>query len=874
MEEQPRIGLPPALEQGALAHGSAMGRRFGWLYHACGLGIVLRFLRFEEHSAERIRQAAERGPVVYTLYQRSLLDLLALNKALNARRLPLAAFANGVRTSLWMPLPLFGLLRSLRASLAPLGPAEDPLRSGWLGALLASGANAALFMLGGSTLRDRLARRAPADVAGALIAAQRACGRPIQVVPVVVLWSRTPLTARSEVERSVLGSGELPGPVGRLLAAIVRRSAAIVQAGEPVDLSRFLERYAAEPPARQARVLRVALRRHLYREQSVVRGPKQRSLRWMRRLVLSSSAVREAVEHETRASGLPPERVERKAARAFDKIAARMSYRWVSVASLATRLLWNRIYSGIDVREADMDRIRQAQRRGCLVLLPCHRSHLDYLLVSSILYQHDLALPHIAAGINLSFWPAGPIFRRLGAFFVKRSFQGDRVFPAVFAQYVHQLVRDGHPIEYFIEGGRSRTGKLLAPKLGLLGMTVDALASVGREDFDVTLLPVNISYEQLAEEGAYARELAGEKKKSEGIGDVVRARKVLWHRYGRVYLRAGEPIGLRRALAELPQPWGELDRERRGEWLQHLGERVLHRINQEALVLPTGLVALALMAHDRRGIRRDVLQARVERFRRFLERAGARPSASMAWPGWATEEALARFAQGNKLGVFEDEDGPVYRLAEPARVTLEYYKNSLLHFFVPAALLALVLRRTVREHGVPRAGLAAGGVAVDAILAERDFRTLAWMFRYEFVFDPETDVSRLFALGVEQATAHGALSGAGADLRVVDAALLDELAGLLASFVESYWLTLRAVHGIARRGKAPKDLVAAIRRVGQGAYAVEEIRRAEALSAVNLQNAIKAFREEGLVQGNGDGALAVEEGSYRETLAWLRGLLE
>ena len=873
MDSNPHPMLPSGLSQGLVGHSSGMGHRFGWLYHLLGLDLILRNLRFEEHSAEHIRQAAERGPVVYALYQRSLLDYLALNKVLNSRRLPLAAWANGVRTSLWLPLPFWGLLRSLAALLKPLGPAEDPLRSGWLGTLLASGANATLFMLGIRSFRDVLARRPAADVAEALIAAQRDCERPIQVVPVVVLWSRQPLAAHSEVERSILGSGDLPTGFGRLWSAIARRGAAIVQAGEPMDLPRLLERYREEPPARQARILRVALRRYLYREQAVVRGPRQRSLRWMRRLVLSSSPVREAMALEQQATGQAQARIQKRAERAFDKIAARMSYRWVSVANVVTRLLWNRIYSGVDVREQDMDRIRQAQRRGCLVLLPCHRSHLDYLLVSSILYQHDLALPHIAAGINLSFWPAGPIFRHLGAFFVKRSFKGDRVFPAVFAQYVHQLVRDGHPLEFFIEGGRSRTGKLLAPKLGLLGMVVDALATVGRDDFDVTLLPVNISYEQLAEENAYARELAGEKKKSESLGDVVRARRVLMRRYGRVYLRAGEPLSLRQALGSLPQPWAGLDRERRGEWLQHVGERILHRINQEALVLPTGLVALALMAHDRRGIRRDVLQARVERFRAFLERAGARPSASMAWPSWATEEALARFVSGKKVGVFEDEDGPVYQLAESSRVTLEYYKNSLLHFFVPAALLALALRRAVREHGVPRAGLAPGGVCVDLVVAERDFLTLAWMLRHEFVFDPEIDLASLFSRGLEQAAGHGAVRRDGDALKVVDATLLDELANLLASFVESYWLTLKALHGLARHGPLPKDLVEAVRTKGQGAYAVEEIRRAESLSSANLQNAITAFREEGIFRPEGDG-LVFDEDGYRATLALLRGLMD
>lgn len=872
MDGERKAPIAGTIERGIDRYASFMGRRFGWVFHLLGLSVMLRKLRFEEHSAERIRRATERGPVVYALYHRSLLDVLALNKALNARRLPLASYSNGVRTPLWMPIPVYW--RSVLTRLATWSEPYDPVGSGFFGRLLASGHHAVIFMLGRKPL-DRLLRRPDPDYSTALLEAQRQSETPIQVVPVVVLWSRRPMAARTEVERSLLGAEDQPGHFSRLWAALARGGSIIVQAGEPLDLARFDDQYAHEPPARRARMLRVLLRRYLYREQSIVRGPRTRSHRWMRRLVLSSGAVRKAVEHEVSATGSSPERVRRRVERTFDKIAARMTHRWVQLASIATRLLWNRIYSGIDLREGDMDRIRAAQRRGGLVLIPCHRSHLDYLLVSSIMYQHDLALPYIAAGINLSFFPAGPIFRRLGAFFVKRSFKGDRIYPAVFTQYLKQLVREGFPIEFFIEGGRSRTGKLLPPKLGLLSMIVDTMSQIRRENFDITLLPINICYEQLAEERAYARELSGEKKKSESMGDVLRAGKVLRHRYGRVYVRVGEPLSLCESLTRLDKPWDELDRGRRGEWLQHVGERVLHRINEEAVVLPTSLVALAMLAHHRRGIRRSALEARVERFRSFLERAGAKMSASMAWPGWATEQALERFLEGKKIASFEDEEGPVYQLAEQSRVTLEYYKNSLLHFFVPASLLALSFRPALREHGIPASGVPQGGIPVELAPAVRRFHGLAWMFRYEFVFDPEASAGALVDQGLEQLVAHGALARDGERLRLVDAERLQELAELLLSYVESYWVTLHAAHGLADRKLPAKELVDAIGTVGRGVFAVEEIRRAEALSAVNLRNAVRAFKEEGIFRPRPDGkGLAFDEPRYLRSKRFLRELMD
>ncbi len=872
MDGEAKALTPSVIERGIERYASSMGRRFGWIFHLLGFDLLLRSLRFEEHSAERIRQAADRGPVVYAFYHRSVLDLLALNKALNARRLPLASWANGVRTPLWMPIPTFW--RSVLTRLQAWTEPYDPVGTGFLARLLASGRNAAIFMLGRKPL-DRLLRRPNPDLSEALLDAQRHCDRPIQVVPVVVVWSRRPVTARREVTRTLLGAEGQPGHISRLWAALARGSSIIVQAGEPVDLGRFSAQYADEPQKRRARILRVALRRYLYREQSIVQGPKARSHGWMRRLVLSSSMVREAVAAEMAETGQSEARVRRRVERTFDKIAARMTHRWVQAAALGTRLLWNRIYSGVDVRDSDMDKIRQAQRRGGLVLLPCHRSHLDYLLVSSIMYQNDLALPHIAAGINLSFWPAGPIFRHLGAFFVKRSFRGDRIFPAVFAQYLKQLLREGHPIEFFMEGGRSRTGKLLPPRLGMLNMTVDAMTAIQRPDFDLTLLPINISYEQLAEENVYARELAGEKKKSESLGDVIRARRVLKHRYGRVYLRAGEPLMLRDALSQLDKPWDELDREHKGEWLRYVGERILHRINAEALVLPSALVALALLAHHRRGVRRAVVFERCKRLLAFLERSGAKLSASMAWPGHAVEQALEGFVAGRKLECFEDEEGPVYRLADQSRVTLEYYKNSLIHYFVATSILALVLRRQVRERGIPRGDRAGAGIPVDLAAAEAPFRTLAWILRYEFVLDPDTTVANLLAEAIDRMRAYGAFEGDRDEARVVDVVRLDELANLLANFVESYWLTLHAAHGLADRKLGPKELVSEIHKVGRGIYAVEEIRRAEALSAVNIGNAIKAFQEEGIFRPRGEsGGLDFEEAGYLQTKQFLRDLVD
>ncbi|MFN7147083.1 MAG: 1-acyl-sn-glycerol-3-phosphate acyltransferase, partial [Myxococcota bacterium] len=434
------------------------------------------------------------------------------------------------------------------------------------------------------------------------------------------------------------------------------------------------------------KMLRLALRRWLYRESRVVRGPRSRPYGWVRRQVLESRQIGELVRRENAATGKAPEQLRAEVAKTYDKIAARFSFPTIRVLAAVCRLIWNRIYSGIDVRPQDMDRIREALRTGTPVLVPCHRSHLDYLLLSSLLYEHDVVIPHIVAGDNLSFWPLGAIFRRSGAFFIRRSFTGDRVFPVVFARYLQELVHMEVPVEFFIEGGRSRTGKLLPPKVGVLGMVLDGAAEATRADRDVTFLPIYIGYEQIAEETAYARELSGARKEKESVQQVVKATGVLKNRYGKVYLRVGEPLTAREIFAG--EDWRALSKDRRHEILMSAGERILHRINAEAVALPTAIVALAVLAHPRRGLRHAELRARVERVRTFLRSAGVAEGGGMDHVDGILEEALSRFAKNRMVTALEEEHGRVSSIVPERRMTLEYYKNTVLHAFAPAAFYA------------------------------------------------------------------------------------------------------------------------------------------------------------------------------------------
>ncbi len=852
----------PRVPRGDLAHTaeglyrSAMRRRFGLLYWLSIVWVVTRGLRLEEHSAEQIRRAADQGPLVYVLHARSKLDWLALNHVLNRRRLPLARFTNGIRSA-WMAPLADAITLSLRAlrRLLTGGRAPDPIASGWLSDAVAHGMPSALFLL------DDHGEALAEDPMAALVQAQERCDRPIQLVPVVVVWRRNWPRARTEVGRLLLGRQDRPTPLQKLLAVSTRHRDAFVQAGDPVDLSELLSRFPDASLERRARVARMLLRRYLYRESQLVRGPRVRSHRWTRRLVLRSPEVSRLVQSEAAASKRSPQQVEQQVERVFDHIAARFSWPFVRASRLLTRLVWNRIYSGVDMRDIDVERIRSAYRQGTPVLMPCHKSHLDYLLISSQLFERDVMIPHVVAGENLSFFPLGPVLRRVGAVFIKRSFHGDRVFPVVFRSYLRQLIRDEFPVEFFVEGGRSRTGKLLRPRLGVLSMVIEAAAE-GRTDREVSLLPIAISYEQIAEEGAYARELAGDQKRAESVGELARASKALGKRYGRVFMRVAEPLEVHDLLSKLDRPWAELDRDLRTEELNRIADRVMARISRSMVVLPTGIVAMALLAQSRRGIRVAELSARVRRFYDLLLLLGAEPAGSAGRGQWVVDQAVARFTRNKQLRRLADEEGDILQVVPEQRITLEYYKNGLIDFVMGPSLLAAAVRgaispeqRTAGEHTAP----------ADRVFDL--FRLQVYLLRYELTLDPDASLQDMWTGARDAATRHGALApiAEGADpatapLEVRDPALLVELAELTRNFLESYQLVLRAARVLRSRDIRSRDLPARIQSVGAGLLAVDELRRPEALSLGNLANAVRAFREEGVLQiKSGGGGLQFDE---------------
>ncbi|HEY4583547.1 MAG TPA: glycerol-3-phosphate 1-O-acyltransferase PlsB, partial [Lysobacter sp.] len=359
--------------------------------------------------------------------------------------------------------------------------------------------------------------------------------------------------------------------------------------------------------------------------------------------------------------------------------------------------VWNRIYRGVLVHH--LDRVKEDAPGHEVIYVPCHRSHMDYLLISYLLYTRGIVPPHIAAGVNLNLPVVGTLLRKGGAFFLRRSIRGSALYSAVFSEYLAQLVAGGYSIEYFIEGGRSRTGRLLQPKGGMIAMTLRAYLRAPTRP--VLFQPVYIGYEKLMEGRSYLDELSGKPKEKESIWQLLMGiPKVLSSNYGQVVVNFGEPIRLADVLAEQAPDWDgrPLPEDEKPSWMattvDTLAERIQVNINRAADVNPINLLALAMLSTPKHAMSEADLLEQIALSKKLL--AQLPYSDRVTVTPHAPEEIIAH---GEEIGVLlrvKHPLGDVLEVDDEKAVLLSYFRNNVLHLFTAAAWVACCFQHNRR----------------------------------------------------------------------------------------------------------------------------------------------------------------------------------
>jgi len=612
-------------------------------------------LDIEPNDPDQFRQFDDGRPVCYVLEDYGLSNALILERACREAGLP-----------------------------SPLQPmAGDPLgRKRAYVALSRRHANALGLLPGpehkthsGSLARLLEAHRANPDL-------------DVQLVPVSIFVGQAP--NRSSGWFSVLFSENwtLVGRFRRLLALLLNGRDTLVQFAPPVALRGIVAEEL--PPERTVRKLSRVLRTHFRRVREVVVGPDLSTRRMLVDKVLASDSVREAIADQARRDKSKPDAAWQKAHAMAYEIAADYSHPVVRSASFLLTPVWNRIYRGVLVHH--LDKFKQAAPGFEVVYVPSHRSHMDYLLLSYLLYTHGIVPPHIFAGINLNLPVVGTLLRKGGAFFARRSFRGNALYSAVFREYMAQLVAGGYSIEYFIEGGRSRTGRLLQPKVGSLAMTVRAY--LRQPSRPVLFQPVYIGYEKLMEGRSYLDELTGKPKEKESIWQLLMGiPKVLRSNFGQVVVNFGAPIRLDEVLAQHAVEWDgkPVAEDEKPAWLSdtidELAQAIQVNVNRAADVNPINLLALALLSTPKHAMGEADLLAQIALSQTLLREVPYSEHVTV------TPHTPAQIvAHGEEIGTLVRTAHPlgdVLSVDDENAVLLSYFRNNVLHLFTAPAWIAV-----------------------------------------------------------------------------------------------------------------------------------------------------------------------------------------
>ncbi len=595
-------------------------------------------------------------PVCYVLHEHHLSNLLVLDE--ECRKLGLPPAMKPLRDAAFTsPRSFFFLSRNERGRLVP-NPRSDH-----------------------APLLKSLVKAAVADP-----------GFDVQLVPVTILWGREPRKQESILKALFAETWQSVSTLRHLLAMLIHGRHTVVRFNAPISLRDLLSGDIDE--RRAVRKLGRILRVHFRRQREMAIGPDLSHRRTQLRALLNTPSVRKAIALDAETRGIPLVAAQKSAREFALEIASDYTYSVIRAFALFLAWVWNKVYDGVEVH--NFDRVTTVAPGHGIVYVPCHRSHIDYLLLSYIIFNRGLMVPHIAAGANLNLPVVGSILRRSGAFFLRRKLKGEPLYATVFLEYLHLMIDRGFPLEYFIEGGRSRSGRMLAPKAGILAMTVQSF--VRSRSRPLVFVPVYIGYEKLMEGKSYIAELHGRPKKSESLLGLIGAVRLLKRNFGKVHVNFGPPLALAEFLDLQHPSWRDETFDTHAPWLRGAVDatalKLARSINALAVINPVNLVAVTLLSTPKHAADLRLLQKQIEHVQSLLTEA---PWAESIIP--CELPAAEAIAYARKLDMVQCQEHPlgdIIRADEQQAALLAYFRNNVLHLLALPALLACLVSHNQR----------------------------------------------------------------------------------------------------------------------------------------------------------------------------------
>lgn len=653
--------------------------------------------------------------------------------------------------------------------------------------------------------------------------------------PMFVLWRKHVRGASRKPSEYLLGLGSDPNLLGKFWYLGRQRKDSVVKALDDFPMLSQLEGTDTFNEGDSMRLARLTRRRILvetHQEMRVILGPRYASPHSVKETILRDPEMQKTIGEVATKENVDRKKIMSRAYGDLTEIVSNYRYRTIEILYVVLRWFFNKVFDGVSIKEDQLGVVREQMKAKPLVFVSCHRSHLDYLVIPYILFDHDMVTPHIAAGINLSFWPFGPIARSAGAFFIRRSFRGDVLYSTALRKYIEYLLTHRFNIKFFIEGTRSRSGKMLPPAYGILKMVTEAQRHKVVDD--IALIPVSITYDEVPEERSYSREIAGGQKTKESAKALLKSRDIVQRNFGKVYVRFGTPVAAKEANAD--------DSSAEGVTLslQKTAFQLCKNANDTTPVTAKSIIASVFLGHSDTSLSLEEILHHSSAMAEYVIAAGQ----ELAVPDLQTfrrsiEQIVRRLAKSGVLQLSESAVPRRYQCDRKRRAPLAFYKNNAIHCFViPSIALTAFFEICAKADQQAK---------VSSILdawKKECFELRNWL-KFDFFFSPrhqftneiESALSYFFGVGYHDRTIADAVGKASVEkLPKFDDVMI--YCRLVEDLFESY-LTLGkfAAENVGLKLDR-KALLGRLPKHGEHLMQKKEVLLPESLSVQNYSNAI------------------------------------
>jgi len=811
-------------------------------------GLIFNRVNLDDESRFILNEYREKGGIVFASMQTTYTSLFILSNALKKSSLPEPALGLGFIPYSYQKIFVFfsNLMVFIKKIFKSSGD-HFVNNADYIEKTLINGSIA--FSILSRRLFIRRYVQIKTDTIDYFLEMQKKTDRPIFLFPQVIYWNMNPEKPGSILSSDATGDR---GLISGMLTIWKSATPSFVRIGKPVNLKEELENCQGADTKHLSRQVRNRLLEIYNYEKRSILGPQIKSQQEMMEKVLYHRNVLDVIQEEITEKGSSEKSLRKKAYSYFREIAADFSIIYIRFFKATNDYLFKKLFDDIHFDLEDFRRLREASSQGPIILVPSHKSHMDYIIISSLFYHNKMIPPHIFAGSNLTFFPMGKIFRRSGAFFVRRTFKGLNLYAVVLKQYLKTLVNEGYTIEFFIEGTRSRTGKIIQPKMGVLKYLIEAIDEGYNKD--LVFAPLTVNYDRVLEENSYLKEVKGKEKKKESTSGFIKSRKLIKRKYGSVYMGFNEPFSLNEIREQLTK---EKKITNMDDLTVELGYYIVQKINESVVATPFAVTTAALLNTTERGFTRGIIRERLEMLLAFLRKTDYKLTEilkndenieqiiNLVFDSYMNDGIISRISLGQDNEKDKGTDGDdLYIIDHDQRGRISLYKNSIMHMTLPLNMLALAIVTSSSDRKSTR----------EKVISE--YEKIRSAFSKEFVYaDLINDSNAVYELA----------AGHFAEAKIIEtdsksisfneegAEKLKFFAGMLQDYIEGYLVVLTSISDSDKSGMTKKDLLSEIRKNGTRMYHLNLIQCSESLSGVIYNNALDRFIEEGLISGEGTG---------------------